>query len=519
MLKRSFFGLVAAAALVSACSGEIGGASAGARQGPAPGSGSAEGAADPTDLTDDPFPQDDPTCSSAAAVVGASDGWQSRQASEPAFETLEFEVMARPEAANIDALVAVGSDDISDFSDGAMKVRFADDGFIDARDGSVYDSDVAIAYEPGVWYTLMISADIASRTYDVEVARCGEPPEPLITGAAFESEAAVSDQLTTWAAWSSQSAKLDVATPSWVSSGSCAPATCPSLGVECGEPSNGCGSSLSCGGCGSGQTCGSGGICIDISSPPPPRPLPPLPGDGTDRPWANNTGPTNVGALVPSGSITISTDGAVVENLDVTGQITVTADNVTIRNFRIDASGSWYGLQNSGGSNLVIEDGEVFGSRSAGVLGSNLTARRLYLHDHGGDALKVGSNSLVEYCFIEKNGTNADAHADGNQTRGGSNITFRYNNIWMPSPGTSNYPGTPYKSNAAFMLELGISNFVVENNWLNGGTYTVYCPSPEMSGVIVRNNRFGRDYQYGLRAGNCAEWSGNVWDNNGNPTP
>ena len=206
------------------------------------------------------------------------------------------------------------------------------------------------------------------------------------------------------------------------------------------------------------------------------------------------------------------------ESLDVSGQITVTADNVTILNFRIDASSSWYGIRNDG-KNLLVEDGEIFGSRSAGIVGGNLTARRLYLHDHGGDALKVGSNSLVEYCFIEKNGTNADAHADGNQTRGGSNITFRYNNIWMPSPGTSNYPGTPYKSNAAFMLELGISNFVVENNWLNGGTYTVYCPSPEMSGVIVRNNRFGRDYQYGLRAGNCAEWSGNVWDNNGNPTP
>ena len=89
--------------------------------------------------------------------------------------------------------------------------------------------------------------------------------------------------------------------------------------------------------------------------------------DVPERPWAHNTGPTNVGALVPSGSITISTNGAVVENLDVTGQITVTADNVTIRNFRVDASASpWYGIHNKG-SNLLIEDGEIFGARSAGV--------------------------------------------------------------------------------------------------------------------------------------------------------
>jgi hypothetical protein len=164
---------------------------------------------------------------------------------------------------------------------------------------------------------------------------------------------------------------------------------------------------------------------------------------------------------------------------------------------------------------------------SAGILGYGVTARRLYVHDSGGDALKIaGGPSLVEYCFIEKVGKSADAHADGNQTRGGSNITFRYNNIYMPFQGTPNSPGAPYKSNAAFMLELGISNFVIENNWLNGGTYTIYCPSPEKGGVYIRNNIFGRDNggwsegkdEYRLRAGNCAEWSGNRWEDTGELT-
>jgi hypothetical protein len=176
--------------------------------------------------------------------------------------------MARLEAVGLDAVLAVGGQDISDFSDAAILVRFAENGLIDARDGPDYDRDIAFAYEPGVWYSIVISADVASQTYDVEVARCGEPLQMLIQGAAFRSDAGTSDRLTTWAAWSSQAAKLELATPSWVVSGSCAPATCGSLGLVCGAPSDGCGGSLSCGGCGVGEACAAG-TCVEVSPPPP----------------------------------------------------------------------------------------------------------------------------------------------------------------------------------------------------------------------------------------------------------
>jgi hypothetical protein len=202
-----------------------------------------------------------------------------------------------------------------------------------------------------------------------------------------------------------------------------------------------------------------------------------------------------------------------VEDLDITGEVIINANNVTLRNFRINAT-SWYGI-NVSGSGVVIEDGEIFNMLSAGILGGGYTARRLHIHDSEGDAIKAGGSVLVEYCFIEKLGRKPDSHADGNQTRGGSNITFRYNNIWMPVPGSSNYPGSPYKANANFMLQQNINNFVIESNWLNGGNYTIYCP--DGGGVYIRNNRFGRDYQYGVITGNCAERSGNVWEATGEP--
>ena len=122
-------------------------------------------------------------------------------------------------------------------------------------------------------------------------------------------------------------------------------------------------------------------------------------------------------------------------------------------------------------------------------------------------------------------GRSPEAHADGNQTRGGSNITFRYNNIWMPNPGTPNYPGAPYKANANFMLQLTINNFVIENNWLNGGSYTIYCGNTGGTGVFVRNNLFGREnggwtsgkHDRHYRSGACAEWTNNRREDTGDP--
>jgi hypothetical protein len=290
MLKDNLLGvggLLATMALVSACGdGEIGDSLGEARG--APDSSAFDGGVEQTpeveaefaelrrryrrstSATVEPAPTNalPPACSSAIADVSASNGWRSIQASQAAFDTLRFEFMVRPAVADLNGLVAVGAENIDEFTDAAMSVRFTGSGVIDARNGAAYDSDVFFAYNPGTWYKIVISADIAARTYDVQVGRCGEPLQALISGAAFRSDWPVSDRLTTWAVWSSQSAALELSTPAWVASGSCAPATCQSLGSECGELGDGCGSSLNCGSCGSGEACASG-VCVDVSTPPP----------------------------------------------------------------------------------------------------------------------------------------------------------------------------------------------------------------------------------------------------------
>ena len=102
VMKR--FGLVAVAVLVGSCSGQIGSPSAQRSGGAAPDLGS------PGDVSD-PSSQDNASCPWAATAVSASDGWQSRSASEPVFDTLYFEVTARMVADSGDALVAIGAED------------------------------------------------------------------------------------------------------------------------------------------------------------------------------------------------------------------------------------------------------------------------------------------------------------------------------------------------------------------------------------------------------------------------
>jgi len=250
------------------------------------------------------------------------------------------------------------------------------------------------------------------------------------------------------------------------------------------------------------------------------------------KPGPDNTGPTNPSILVPSGSITVTQNGTVIENVSVSGTITVKAANVTIRNFRINGGGNSngggapYGINvKNEASNVLIEDGEIFGIDSSGLLGADYTARRLNIHHSGGDAIKTNGNNLVESCWIHHLGMNVGSHADGNQTRSGDNIVFRGNFIDMPINDSGTGPGAPFKSNAAAINQAAsgnITNVLFDSNWMNGGNYTIWITTKldfTFDGCTVINNRFGRDYRYGpLRTnGNLTNinLSGNVWDDTG----
>ena len=144
----------------------------------------------------------------------------------------------------------------------------------------------------------------------------------------------------------------------------------------------------------------------------------------------------------PSGSVTVTESGTVVQNLTITGSLDIQANNVTVRNVAFVAPSTWTWQQAnnfisvaSGYSNVVIEDVSFDGRDSSGVpvvydavagYGRDVTVRRC-------DAQRVGnmiefSNGLVEDCYLHdiwQAGPASGWHADGIQSDGGDGITVR----------------------------------------------------------------------------------------------
>ncbi|MCY1053547.1 right-handed parallel beta-helix repeat-containing protein [Nannocystis sp. SCPEA4] len=235
------------------------------------------------------------------------------------------------------------------------------------------------------------------------------------------------------------------------------------------------------------------------------------------RPGPDNTGVQQGVPLVPSGSITVEEDGAVIEGLDIDGTITILADDVTIRNVRIRTD-DYYPIRYFDEDNvgLVVEDSEIeglSGNATAAISFANYTARRLNIHGTA-DGFKADSNVLIEDCWVHDLSNGEGEHNDGVQSTGGAGVTLRHNDI-------------SGASNAAVQTgDLGGAtiDLILECNWFDGGGWTLNIRGEGDTvpmGTQVIDNRFGRGHGYG-------PWviddpnpviSGNVYDDDDTPIP
>lgn len=111
-------------------------------------------------------------------------------------------------------------------------------------------------------------------------------------------------------------------------------------------------------------------------------------------------------SLTPSGSLTVTTNGAVINALNVTGQITVQANNVTIKNTRVALSGAGSGFMNGNGpasADIVI-------GRGAG--GAQVTGTQL-INDTLTNAADGTTVQHAVYNGVPGGTTPADTVADG----------------------------------------------------------------------------------------------------------
>jgi hypothetical protein len=238
-------------------------------------------------------------------------------------------------------------------------------------------------------------------------------------------------------------------------------------------------------------------------------------------PDATNTGVRAGTALTPWAGGTITAANTVISARDITGQVTIAAPGVVIKNSRIHVSDDSYDVLVRSG-NVLIQDSELYGNPDgAGIAFDNWTGIRLNIHNFPDDGVKLGSNVRLQDSYIHDFATSPGAHADGGQMQGGEvNLTVRHNTIMARSVGSG-------ATNAALFIapDLGPSTngpVTIDNNLLGGGNFAVYIVDGNNGQYFVRNisltnNRFVRNSaQYGAADINVAVLrSGNVWDDTG----
>jgi hypothetical protein len=200
--------------------------------------------------------------------------------------------------------------------------------------------------------------------------------------------------------------------------------------------------------------------------------------------------------------------------LDISGGVEVRASGVVIRNSRIRGTGS-YGVYVRSG-NVTITDSEISGGFENALGYDNWTAIRVNIFGVGSDGVKLGSNTRLEDSWLHDFAPTSGAHADGAQLQAGeTNIVVRHNTIDL---------GTTPNANAALFIapDLGPSSpgpLMIENNYLNGGNYTVFILDGNygqyyLDNITLRNNTFGRSAQYGpLRINVPATLTNNTYTN------
>jgi hypothetical protein len=239
-------------------------------------------------------------------------------------------------------------------------------------------------------------------------------------------------------------------------------------------------------------------------------------------PGAGNTGVPPGKALKASGSVRVTKAGTVLDGLDVRGDISVEANNVTIKNTRLTNVGEWGIIQRQGASGLTIIDSEVRGNGKDKLQfavinqGGMITIQRnefAVLSDHIST-----SSGLIADNYIHSPKYFPGDHIDGIQSNsgpgGGQTLIIRHNTIIID-----------YDQTACIALfqDFGLQHSaVIENNLLAGGGYSIYGGAGKYGkshNIRVINNKFSRQvYPKGGNFGPVAYWdrdgSGNVWQGN-----
>lgn len=260
--------------------------------------------------------------------------------------------------------------------------------------------------------------------------------------------------------------------------------------------------------------------------------------DACGYPAMDSTGPAAGTTFTNSGGFTASKPGAVYNGLNVTGGITIAADNVTIENSNItdnDLSNAAISIQNGVTGTRILNDSIHGTDNGNGALAygvSNLYGATLdsvvidRTNFYDGDRILVGYGTVTNsYCL--GGATFGSEHDECVYTSGGTpGISLVHDTLLNANP---------YQTAAVFVDSPdgsgsnGQGTVEIENSLLGGGGYCVYggegsAGTHHTGPETIVDNRFAGLYfprcgQFGPSAYMPSDlvWSGNVWDASNRP--
>lgn len=242
---------------------------------------------------------------------------------------------------------------------------------------------------------------------------------------------------------------------------------------------------------------------------------------------------------VHNGNYIVEQDGAVVENMDIRGSLVIKANNVTIRNSRVNGQGTMGGaisfppgrsytgvnIENTEISNARL--GIAMGNKDGSLFRGGADANQLSgLHIHNvGDGLHLGSDFTLRESRIETKRWEGN-HSDGVHIANRGNVNI-FDSYIDAGPNDRNIsPHDPNNINAAVFMgqdfDGDIDNVHINNSYLNGGehTYRHWQPKHHLgyqnnpTNSSVRNSWFGPNSRHEPAVAYVGNDGSPVWENN-----
>jgi hypothetical protein len=222
------------------------------------------------------------------------------------------------------------------------------------------------------------------------------------------------------------------------------------------------------------------------------------------------------------GPLIVSRAGTVIDRAFVRGEISVEADDVTIKNSLLVASGDYAIIQRPDVKRLTVKDSEIRGDGTHRLqhaifnIGGHITIVRNDISVVS-DAIST-SVGLIQDNYIHDPLYFSDDHTDMIQSNSGpppgQQLTIRHNTVINTLDQTAAI---------ALFQDFGVQHdALIESNLLAGGGYALYGGSGTKGtsyNIRVINNVFSRRvFPTGGRYGPVAYWDengpGNVWQGN-----